>query len=61
MFANHPEGSVLYRIYSNAIGETNMGILSSFKDLPMYNFGVRVVATMDDMDRQYMEQNIQLH
>ena len=55
-----PEGSVLYRIYSNAIGETNMGILSSFKDLPMYNFGVRVVAAMDDMDRQYMEQNIQI-
>ena len=37
-----------------------MGILSSFKDLPMYNFGVRVVAAMDDMDRQYMEQNIQI-
>lgn len=55
-----PEESVLYRIYANAIGETNMSILSSFKDLPMYNFGVRVVSNMDDLDKQYMEQNIQI-
>ena len=26
----------------------------------MYNFGVRVVSAMDDLDRQYMEQNIQI-
>lgn len=55
-----PIDSVLYRIYANAIGETNMGILSSFSELPMYNFGVRVVSNMDDLDRQYMEQNIQI-
>jgi len=55
-----PEESVLYRIYANAIGETNMSILNSFKELPMYNFGVRIVSAMDDLDRQYMEQNIQI-
>ena len=55
-----PQESVLYRIYANAIGETNMSILNSFKDLPMYNFGVRIVSAMDDLDRQYMEQNIQI-
>lgn len=55
-----PEESILYRIYANAIGETNMGILSSFKDLPMYNFGVRIVSNMDDNDRAYLEQNIQI-
>ena len=55
-----PEESVLYRIYANAIGETNMSTISSFKELPMYNFGVRVVSNMDDTDRAYMEQNIQI-
>ena len=55
-----PEESILYRIYANAIGETNMGILSSFKELPMYNFGVRIVSNMDDNDRAYLEQNIQI-
>jgi len=55
-----PEESILYRIYANAIGETNMSIISSFKDLPMYNFGVRIVSNMDDNDRAYLEQNIQI-
>ena len=55
-----PEESILYRIYANAIGETNMGILASFKELPMYNFGVRIVSNMDDNDRAYLEQNIQI-
>lgn len=51
--------SILYRVYEKAVGETNMSILSSFKDLPMYNFGVRVVTNMNDEDRMYLEQNIQ--
>ena len=38
-----PEESVLHEIYSNAIGKENMAVLSSFNDLPMYNFGVQVV------------------
>ena len=54
-----PEKSVLYRVYEKAIGKQNMEILSSFKDLPMYNFGVRVVKTMSDEDRVFLEQNIQ--
>jgi hypothetical protein len=37
----------------------NMKVLSSFKDLPMYNFGVRVVTEMNDRDRAYLEANIQ--
>jgi hypothetical protein len=54
-----PTDSVIYRTYENAIGKSNMDVLSSFRDLPMYNFGVRVVAEMSDMDKAYLEQNIQ--
>jgi hypothetical protein len=55
-----PVNSVLYRSYENAIGKENMKVLSSFKDLPMYNFGVRVVTEMNDQDKAYLEQNIQV-
>jgi hypothetical protein len=55
----HPE-SVLYRIYENAIGKENMNVLSSFRNLAMYNFGVRVVKEMEEAERQYLEQNIQI-
>ena len=55
----HPD-SVLYRIYENAIGKENMGVLSSFRNLAMYNFGVRVVKEMEEAERQYLEQNIQV-
>jgi hypothetical protein len=55
-----PEGSVLFRVYANAIGETNMSVLDSFRDLAMYNFGVRVVKEMEDKDKEYLEQNIQM-
>ena len=55
----HPE-SILYRIYENAIGKENMKVLSSFKNLAMYNFGVRVVKEMEEGERQYLEQNIQI-
>ena len=54
-----PTDSVLYRVYEKAIGKYNMEILSSFSDLPMYNFGVRVVKEMSDEDRIFLEQNIQ--
>jgi hypothetical protein len=36
-----------------------MAVLTSFSKLPMYNFGVRVVADMNEIDRMYLEQNIQ--
>jgi len=55
----HPE-SILYRIYENAIGKENMSVLSSFRNLAMYNFGVRVVKEMEEAERQYLEQNIQI-
>jgi len=55
----HPD-SVLYRIYENAIGKENMGVLSSFRNLAMYNFGVRVVKEMEEAERQYLEQNLQV-
>jgi hypothetical protein len=55
----HPQ-SILYKIYENAIGKTNMEVLSTFRNLPMYNFGVRVVKDMEDSERQYLEQNIQV-
>jgi hypothetical protein len=55
----HPD-SVLYKIYENAIGKENMSVLSSFRNLAMYNFGVRVVKEMEEAERQYLEQNIQI-
>ena len=55
-----PVNSVLYKSYENAIGKENMQVLSSFRDLPMYNFGVRVVTEMNDQDKAYLEQNIQV-
>jgi hypothetical protein len=55
-----PKGSIIYKAYENAVGETNMKVLSSFKDLPMYNFGVHVVKEMEDAEKQYLEQNIQI-
>tara|TARA_R100001510_G_scaffold13780_1_gene10934 strand:+ start:2768 stop:5194 length:2427 start_codon:yes stop_codon:yes gene_type:complete len=55
-----PPESVIFKAYQNAIGESNMAVLSSFNDLPMYNFGVRVQREMEDKDRMYLEQNIQV-
>ena len=55
----HPD-SVLFRIYENAIGKENMKVLNSFRNLAMYNFGVRVVKEMEESERQYLEQNIQI-
>ena len=55
-----PMESVLFQVYENAIGKENMAVLSSFRDLPMYNFGVQVVKEMEDKDRAYLEQNIQM-
>jgi hypothetical protein len=55
-----PEESVLMKVYQNAIGDTNMKVLSSFSDLPMYNFGVQVQKEMEDEEKAYLEQNIQV-
>jgi hypothetical protein len=55
-----PPKSVLYKAYENAIGETNMEILTSFSNLPMYNFGVKVQTEMDETEKSYLEQNIQI-
>jgi len=54
-----PPESVIMKAYQNAIGEENMRVLSSFSDLPMYNFGVQVQKEMEDAERQFLEQNIQ--
>jgi len=55
-----PPKSILFQAYENAIGKENMKVLSSFSNLPMYNFGVRVVSDMNEVDRAYLEQNIQV-
>ena len=55
-----PSDSVLYRVYTNAIGEENMNVLTSFNELSMYNFGVHVVKEMEDKDKEYLEMNIQM-
>jgi len=55
-----PQDTVIYKAYVNAIGEQNMSVLSSFADLPMYNFGVKVQKDMEDKDKAYLEQNIQM-
>jgi len=55
-----PRGSVVYKAYANAVGDTNIKVLTSFENLPMYNFGVQVVKEMEDVEKQYLEQNIQV-
>jgi hypothetical protein len=55
-----PPQSVLYKAYENAIGKSNMEVLASFSDLPMYNFGVKIQTEMDDVEKSYLEQNIQV-
>jgi hypothetical protein len=55
-----PPKSVIFKAYENAIGKTNMDILSSFSNLPMYNFGVKIHTDMDDAEKAYLEQNIQI-
>lgn len=37
-----------------------MEVLSSFGDLPMYNFGVKIQTEMDETEKAYLEQNIQV-
>lgn len=55
-----PKKSILFKAYERAIGKSNMSVLSSFSDLPMYNFGVKVQTEMDDTEKSYLEQNIQI-
>jgi hypothetical protein len=55
-----PPDSVVFKAYENAIGKEKMSVLASFRQLPMYNFGVIVTKDMDDKERAYMEQNIQI-
>ena len=55
-----PKKSVIYKAYTNAIGDENMKVLNAFSDLAMYNFGVHVVKEMEDVEKQYLEQNIQV-
>ena len=55
-----PPKSIIYKVYTNAIGETNMAVLTSFDNLSMYNFGVIVMGEMDDRAKIYLEQNINM-
>ena len=55
-----PPESTVFKAYEQAIGSEKMSILASFKQLPMFNFGVIVTKDMDDKERSYMEQNIQI-
>lgn len=55
-----PEESVIYHAYKRALGNENIEALSSFSELPMFNFGVMVVKDMEDKDKIYLEQNIQM-
>jgi len=55
-----PKDSVIYEAYKSAIGESNMEVATSFADLPMHNFGVVVEKDMEEKDKTYLEQNIQI-
>jgi hypothetical protein len=55
----HPD-SIIYGAYSRAIGNSNMEVLTSFRELSMYNFGVIVSKNMEDSEKQFLEQNIQV-
>ena len=55
-----PKESVIFQAYRSAIGDSNMKVLSSFEDMPMYNFGVIVVKEMEDQEKISLEQMIQV-
>ncbi len=55
-----PSKSVIFKAYEQAIGKSNMKVLASFGDLPMYNFGIKIQMEMDDTEKAYLEQNIQV-
>lgn len=55
-----PRGSILYSAYENAIGKENIALLTVFRDLPMFNFGIKVEKELDDAEKSYLEQNIQI-
>jgi hypothetical protein len=55
-----PNDSVIFRVYENAIGAHNMKVISSFSDLYMFNFGITVVKDMEEIEKQYLENNIQI-
>jgi hypothetical protein len=55
-----PTKSVLFKAYERAIGKANMEVLASFSKLPMYNFGVKIQTEMDETEKAYLEQNIQI-
>jgi len=55
----HPD-SILYKVYENSIGKENMKVISSFRNLSMFNFGVNVVKEMEEGEKQFLEQNIQM-
>jgi hypothetical protein len=55
-----PRESILYKAYENAIGKENMALLTVFRDLPMYNFGIKVEKELDEVEKSYLEQNIQI-
>lgn len=54
-----PVDSTIFRVYEKAIGRNGMEVLASFSDLPMYNYGIRIVKEMSDEDRMFLEQNLQ--
>jgi hypothetical protein len=55
-----PQDSIVTKLYENAIGKKNTEVLNSFNRLPMYNFGVTVQKEMEDAEKAYLEQNIQI-
>lgn len=55
-----PKESVLFGTYKKAIGEDALEAVKAFEKLPMFNYGVRIVTEMNDADRAYLEQNIQV-
>ena len=55
-----PPKSILFKTYEKAIGKHAMSVLASFSNLPMYNFGVKVQTEMNEVERAYLEQNIQI-
>jgi len=55
-----PKDSIVYKAYERAIGKESIDTLASFSDLPMYNFGVTVQKEMEDAEKAYLEQNIQM-
>jgi hypothetical protein len=54
------EYSDLKKVYTQAIGKINVGVLESMKNFHLHDMGINIMLKPDAQERQFLEQNIQV-